>query len=554
MVVLPFIYRCMGSKHLPLEGNTIIHLDSHPDMLIPKEMAADTVWDKHELFRVWPAAWAGSESIDRLVNKLGTGSGQLRGLGVRVLIDWSTSLEQGLASCVGWEVWPAAWAGSESIDRLVNKLGTGSGQLRGLGVRVLIDWSTSLEQGLASCVGWEVWPAAWAGSESIDRLVNKLGTGSGQLRGLGVRVLIDWSTSLEQGLASCVGWDESVPFSPAARVTIVDAMAQLHTFAKPDSLWTCHDLGLHFRKLISDKDKVTQKFTLYLVPTKKDGHLLKIKCMVCGKLHDTLMFPLLINIKKKEGYHGDGNVVNSSVSSSEGIVQALVVRLKGPHLEVLVRAMYKTPTVVTSLHVTEANIDELWSLETPGITNTSEQNQKENVQNETKRQLLSLVQHLSDPIGVVSHVSIWAKMILLVTFEKKLAMYTVIWYAWRVLVTWLTFVKKSAVSELAMPACTREFIQPVSQQLKHDEPDLLHGGLASLGVLDDQKELVSDPLPRNVLQGDSRHPGSNYGSPRSLDLLTSPFSELWRDMKACAPGRAHAIPLPCQMGPPDRTQ
>nr|CAD7460252.1 unnamed protein product [Timema tahoe] len=50
--VLPFIYRCMGSKHLPLEGNTIIHLDSHPDMLIPREMAADTVWDKHELFRL----------------------------------------------------------------------------------------------------------------------------------------------------------------------------------------------------------------------------------------------------------------------------------------------------------------------------------------------------------------------------------------------------------------------------------------------------------------------------------------------------------------------
>lgn len=49
--VLPFIYRCMGSKHLPLEGNTIIHLDSHPDMLIPKDMPADTVWDKHELFR-----------------------------------------------------------------------------------------------------------------------------------------------------------------------------------------------------------------------------------------------------------------------------------------------------------------------------------------------------------------------------------------------------------------------------------------------------------------------------------------------------------------------
>ncbi|KAJ9599213.1 hypothetical protein L9F63_010297, partial [Diploptera punctata] len=48
--VLPFIYRCMGSRHLPLEGNTIVHLDSHPDMLIPKDMSADTVWDKHELF------------------------------------------------------------------------------------------------------------------------------------------------------------------------------------------------------------------------------------------------------------------------------------------------------------------------------------------------------------------------------------------------------------------------------------------------------------------------------------------------------------------------
>ena len=48
---LPFIYRCMGSKHLPFEGNTFIHLDSHPDMLIPKEMPADTVWDKNQLFR-----------------------------------------------------------------------------------------------------------------------------------------------------------------------------------------------------------------------------------------------------------------------------------------------------------------------------------------------------------------------------------------------------------------------------------------------------------------------------------------------------------------------
>ncbi|XP_018049868.1 PREDICTED: UPF0489 protein C5orf22 homolog [Atta colombica] len=64
--VLPFIYRCMGSKHLPFEGNTFVHLDSHPDMLIPKEMLADRVWDKNQLFSeisienwILPAAYAG---------------------------------------------------------------------------------------------------------------------------------------------------------------------------------------------------------------------------------------------------------------------------------------------------------------------------------------------------------------------------------------------------------------------------------------------------------------------------------------------------------------
>lgn len=64
--VLPFIYRCMGSKHLPFEGNTFVHLDSHPDMLIPKEMPADTVWDKNQLFSeisienwILPAVYAG---------------------------------------------------------------------------------------------------------------------------------------------------------------------------------------------------------------------------------------------------------------------------------------------------------------------------------------------------------------------------------------------------------------------------------------------------------------------------------------------------------------
>ncbi|XP_076385361.1 UPF0489 protein C5orf22 homolog isoform X3 [Megachile rotundata] len=64
--VLPFIYRCLGSKHLPFEGNVFVHLDSHPDMLIPKTMLADTVWDKDQLFSeisienwILPAAYAG---------------------------------------------------------------------------------------------------------------------------------------------------------------------------------------------------------------------------------------------------------------------------------------------------------------------------------------------------------------------------------------------------------------------------------------------------------------------------------------------------------------
>lgn len=64
--VLSFIYRCLGSKHLPFEGNTFVHLDSHPDMLIPKTMLANTVWDKNQLFSeisienwILPAAYAG---------------------------------------------------------------------------------------------------------------------------------------------------------------------------------------------------------------------------------------------------------------------------------------------------------------------------------------------------------------------------------------------------------------------------------------------------------------------------------------------------------------
>ncbi|NWW81125.1 CE022 protein, partial [Climacteris rufus] len=64
--VLPFIYRAIGSKHLPTSNISFVHLDSHPDLLIPVNMPADTVFDKEALFSelsienwIIPAVYAG---------------------------------------------------------------------------------------------------------------------------------------------------------------------------------------------------------------------------------------------------------------------------------------------------------------------------------------------------------------------------------------------------------------------------------------------------------------------------------------------------------------
>lgn len=63
---LRYIYREIGSKHLPLYGNVMLHFDSHPDMSIPKDMPADYVYEKEQLFDslsienwILPAAYAG---------------------------------------------------------------------------------------------------------------------------------------------------------------------------------------------------------------------------------------------------------------------------------------------------------------------------------------------------------------------------------------------------------------------------------------------------------------------------------------------------------------
>lgn len=64
--VLQHIYRCIGSKHLPMKDNILLHFDSHPDLLIPYDMPANTVFNKEELFDslsienwILPAVYAG---------------------------------------------------------------------------------------------------------------------------------------------------------------------------------------------------------------------------------------------------------------------------------------------------------------------------------------------------------------------------------------------------------------------------------------------------------------------------------------------------------------
>jgi len=49
--VLPHIFKNIGAKYIPLENNTLVHFDSHPDMLIPKDLVPEEAFDKFKLFQ-----------------------------------------------------------------------------------------------------------------------------------------------------------------------------------------------------------------------------------------------------------------------------------------------------------------------------------------------------------------------------------------------------------------------------------------------------------------------------------------------------------------------
>ncbi|XP_023330378.1 UPF0489 protein C5orf22 homolog [Eurytemora carolleeae] len=64
--VLQHIYKHIGARQLPLENNTLVHFDSHPDMLIPGDLRAEDCYDKSSLFNkisienwILPGAFAG---------------------------------------------------------------------------------------------------------------------------------------------------------------------------------------------------------------------------------------------------------------------------------------------------------------------------------------------------------------------------------------------------------------------------------------------------------------------------------------------------------------
>ena len=67
--VLYYIHRAIASRHIAFENLTVLHFDSHPDLTVPLNMAADTVFEQAKLYEeisiadwILPAVYAGHVS------------------------------------------------------------------------------------------------------------------------------------------------------------------------------------------------------------------------------------------------------------------------------------------------------------------------------------------------------------------------------------------------------------------------------------------------------------------------------------------------------------
>ena len=49
--VVPHIHCAIASRHLPMSGIPMVHLDSHPDLLLPLHLQADDIFNKDKLYR-----------------------------------------------------------------------------------------------------------------------------------------------------------------------------------------------------------------------------------------------------------------------------------------------------------------------------------------------------------------------------------------------------------------------------------------------------------------------------------------------------------------------
>ncbi|XP_037935030.1 UPF0489 protein C5orf22 homolog [Teleopsis dalmanni] len=64
--VLDFIYRCLAARFLPIENNILVHFDSHPDMVISRDIPASASFDKETMLAelsienwIMPTCYAG---------------------------------------------------------------------------------------------------------------------------------------------------------------------------------------------------------------------------------------------------------------------------------------------------------------------------------------------------------------------------------------------------------------------------------------------------------------------------------------------------------------